>query len=75
MLSGSKALGSWQAGAFTALAGREMAIDWIVGASAGALNAAVIAGNPPMRAVDRPRAFWTPAADEGFAWWPAGIDA
>ena len=65
VLSGGNALGSWQAGAFAALAGRGLAIDWVVGGSAGAINAAMIAGNPPGRAVERLRDFWTPAPGGG----------
>ncbi len=75
VLSGGNALGSWQAGAFAALAGLGRTIDWVVGASAGSINAAMIAGNPADRAVDQLRAFWTPAADGGTAWWPAEMDA
>lgn len=75
VLSGGNALGSWQAGAFAALAARGLAIDWVVGASAGSINAAIIAGNPPNRAVERLRAFWTPASGGGASWWPAEVDA
>jgi NTE family protein len=75
MLSGGNALGSWQAGAFAALADRGIAPDWVVGASAGSINASMIVGNPPAQAVDRLRDFWTPAPAGGAAWWPAEIDA
>jgi NTE family protein len=33
--------------------------DWIAGISIGAINAAIIAGNPPNSRVDRLREFWT----------------
>ncbi|MFC7478354.1 patatin-like phospholipase family protein [Dankookia sp. GCM10030260] len=48
VLSGGMALGAVEAGAYAALeeAG-EPAPDIVVGASAGAVNAAIIAGNPP----------------------------
>ena len=75
VLSGGNALGSWQAGAFAAMAARGITPDWVVGASAGSINAAMIAGNPPERAVERLRAFWTPASNGGSAWWPAELDA
>ncbi len=75
VLSGGNALGSWQAGAFAALAARGLTIDWVVGGSAGSLNAAIVAGNLPERAVERLRAFWTPAPGGGASWWPAEIDA
>ncbi|WP_375427383.1 patatin-like phospholipase family protein [uncultured Sphingomonas sp.] len=74
VLSGGNALGSWQAGAFAALAERGATIDWVIGASAGSINAAMIAGNPPGRAVERLQAFWTPAAGGGVSRWPAEID-
>ncbi|WP_375404253.1 patatin-like phospholipase family protein [uncultured Sphingomonas sp.] len=74
-LSGGNALGSWQAGAFAAMAARGVEPDWVSGASAGSINAAMIVGNPPERAVDRLREFWTPAAGGGAAWWPAEMDA
>ena len=33
--------------------------DWIAGISIGAINAAIIAGNPPDSRIDRLREFWT----------------
>ena len=75
VLSGGNALGSWQAGAFAALATRGIAPDWVSGASAGSINAAMIAGNTAEQAVGRLREFWTPAPNGGAAWWPAEIDA
>jgi NTE family protein len=35
-----------------------MNVDWVAGVSIGALNAALIAGNPPGRRVERLREFW-----------------
>lgn len=58
VLQGGGALGAYQAGAFEALAARAQAIDWVAGVSIGAINAALIAGNPPQRRVERLRAFW-----------------
>ncbi len=59
MLSGGIALGAFDAGAYAALedAGEPLP-DWFVGASIGAVNAAIIAGNPPGRRVERLRRFW-----------------
>lgn len=74
VMSGGNALGSWQAGAFAALATRGTTIDWVAGASAGSIGAAIISGNPPDRAVERLREFWTPAAGGGLGWWPGGTD-
>ena len=58
ILSGGGALGSYQAGAYQALAERNLHPDWAAGISIGAVNAALIAGNPPERRVDRLREFW-----------------
>lgn len=72
-LSGGNALGSWQAGAFAAMAARGYLPDRVIGASAGAINGAIIVGNPPDLAVERLRAFWSPAAGP-TGWWPAELD-
>ena len=58
ILSGGGALGSYQGGVYQALAERNLHPDWVAGISIGAVNAALIAGNPPERRVDRLREFW-----------------
>lgn len=58
VLQGGGALGSYQAGAFEALRDHGHAPTWIAGMSIGAINAAIIAGNPPERGVERLREFW-----------------
>jgi NTE family protein len=58
ILQGGGALGSYQAGAFQALAEAGLEPDWVAGISIGAVNAALIAGNTPQHRVDRLRAFW-----------------
>jgi NTE family protein len=58
VLQGGGALGAYQAGVYEALAESGHAPDWISGISIGALNAALIAGNPPERRIDRLREFW-----------------
>lgn len=58
VLQGGGALGAYQAGAFEAFAAAGVAPDWIAGVSIGAINAALIAGNPPERRVSRLREFW-----------------
>ncbi|BFI94542.1 MAG: patatin-like phospholipase family protein [Rhodanobacter sp.] len=58
VLQGGGALGAYQAGVVEALAEAELHPDWIAGISIGALNAAIIAGNPPERRVERLHAFW-----------------
>ncbi len=57
-LQGGGALGAYEAGVYEALAELGYAPDWLVGVSIGALNAAIIAGNPPERRVERLREFW-----------------
>src|SRR3954463_10469672 len=58
VLQGGGALGSYQAGVYQALAEANLHPDWVAGISIGAMNAALIAGNPPERRVDRLREFW-----------------
>ena len=58
VLQGGGALGAYQAGAFEAFADVGVAPDWVAGVSIGAINAALIAGNPPERRVQRLREFW-----------------
>ncbi len=58
VLQGGGALGSYQAGAYEAIAGSDYVPDWVAGISIGAINAALIAGNAPGRRVERLRAFW-----------------
>jgi NTE family protein len=71
VLGGGGALGAFQAGVYEALekAGREP--DRLVGASIGALNAALIAGNPPEQRLERLRAFWELVAEPAFT--PAAL--
>lgn len=58
VLQGGGALGSYQAGVFEGLADAGIEPDWLAGISIGALNAAVMAGNPPQMRVRRLREFW-----------------
>lgn len=58
VLQGGGALGSYQAGVIEALEARDVEVDWVAGISIGAVNAAIVAGNPPERRVERLRAFW-----------------
>ncbi len=46
VLQGGGALGSFQAGVYGALARYDIPISWVAGISIGAINAALIAGNP-----------------------------
>jgi NTE family protein len=58
VLQGGGALGAYQAGVFEALAENGLSPTWVAGTSIGAINAALIAGNPPERRVARLREFW-----------------
>jgi NTE family protein len=58
LLQGGGALGSYQAGVYQAIAEAEIYPDWIAGISIGAVNSALIAGNPPEKRVERLREFW-----------------
>ena len=58
VLQGGGALGSYQAGAHHALCDHGFDPDWVAGISIGAINAAIIAGNPPERRAERLKEFW-----------------
>jgi NTE family protein len=58
VLQGGGALGSYQAGAYQALCHFDFEPEWIAGISIGAVNAAIIAGNPREKRVDRLKEFW-----------------
>ncbi|MBY0332729.1 MAG: patatin-like phospholipase family protein [Acetobacteraceae bacterium] len=58
VLQGGGALGAYQAGVYEGLEEARLHPDWIAGVSIGAINTALIAGNPPGRRVERLRAFW-----------------
>ena len=58
LLQGGGALGAYQAGVYQALAEANLHPDWVAGISIGAVNSALIAGNPPEKRVERLREFW-----------------
>src|SRR5262249_9405194 len=62
VLQGGGALGSYQAGVYEALKRHGAEPEWVAGVSIGAINAALIAGNPPDRRVARLREFWALAS-------------
>ena len=66
VLQGGGALGAYQAGVYEALAEAGIHPEWIAGVSVGAINAAIIAGNPPNSRVDRLREFWTQTTAPGL---------
>ena len=72
LLQGGGALGSYQAGVYEALAEADLHPDWVAGISIGAINAAIIAGNPPAERIGKLRSFWeqittNPLLDWGLA--------
>ena len=58
VLQGGGALGAYQWGVYQALHEAGIEPDWVIGTSIGAINAALIAGNPPSRRLDKLAAFW-----------------
>jgi len=58
VLQGGGALGAYQAGVYQAMHEAGLEPDWVSGVSIGAINAAIIAGNPPHRRVRQLRTFW-----------------
>jgi len=66
VLQGGGALGSYQAGVYEALAEAGLHPDWVAGISIGAINAALIAGNPPETRVEKLRRFWELVTPDTF---------
>ena len=58
VLQGGGALGAYQAGVYHALHEASIDVRWLCGTSIGAINGAIIAGNPPEKRVERLRDFW-----------------
>lgn len=58
VLQGGGALGAYQAGVCEQLNTHGFRPSWVAGVSIGAINAAIIAGNPPERRVQRLHEFW-----------------
>ena len=69
LLQGGGALGSYQAGVYQALHEAGIEPDWVAGISIGAINCALIAGNPPKLRLERLRTFW-----ETISAPPLGLD-
>jgi predicted acylesterase/phospholipase RssA len=68
VLQGGGAIRAYQAGVYEALDEAGIHPNWIAGVSIGAINAALIPGNPPKDRVDRLREFWTLVTSGGC--WP-----
>jgi len=58
VFQGGGALGAYQAGVYEAMQEVGLEPDWVIGTSIGAINASLIAGNPPGKRLARLREFW-----------------
>ncbi|MET1026938.1 MAG: patatin-like phospholipase family protein [Dongiaceae bacterium] len=58
VLQGGGALGAYQAGVYQALHEGGIEPDWVSGVSIGAINSAIIAGNPRHKRLEQLRGFW-----------------
>src|SRR5215475_911757 len=58
VLQGGGALGAYQAGVYQALHEAEVEPDFVSGVSIGAINAAIIAGNPRRKRLEKLRQWW-----------------
>ena len=58
VLQGGGALGAYQAGVFEGMAEAGLAPNWVAGVSIGAINGALIVGNPVGHRTARLREFW-----------------
>lgn len=58
VLQGGGALGAYQAGVFAELSRFPREPTWVAGVSIGAINAALIVGNPPAKRIERLQEFW-----------------
>ncbi len=74
LLQGGGALGAYHAGVYEGLANAGFVPDWVVGISIGAINAALIAGNPPERRNDRLREFWDLVSSQAQFSLPPAMD-
>jgi len=75
VLQGGGALGAYQAGAYAALCEAGIEPDWVAGVSIGAINAALIAGNPATLRVPRLREFWQRISQLSAPILPAGFES
>jgi len=70
VLQGGGALGAYQAGAYEELAAKQSRPHWLAGISIGAINAALIVGNPPERCIARLHEFWDTVTSAPTIWPP-----
>ena len=67
VLQGGGALGAYQAGVYQAMHETGIEPDWVIGTSIGAINGALIAGNPVAQRLERLRTFWNFAEGQASA--------
>jgi len=58
VLQGGGALGAYQLGVYKAIHEKNIALDWVIGTSIGAINGGIIAGNPPESRLQKLLEFW-----------------
>ncbi|HEY2561807.1 MAG TPA: patatin-like phospholipase family protein [Caldimonas sp.] len=78
VLQGGGALGAYQVGVYQALHEAGIEPDWVIGTSIGAINAALICGNPPEHRLAHLNAFWQQVEQQGLtasAFDPFGVGA
>jgi NTE family protein len=76
VMQGGGALGAYYGGVYEALHEAELEPDWIIGASIGAINGAIIAGNPNADRLSQLKAFWedlVPEISEAWSFLPPGL--
>lgn len=69
LLQGGGALGAYQAGVYQAMSEADLHPDWVAGISIGAINAAIIAGNPPEKRVEKLYDFWDSITTDAIFDW------
>ena len=72
IFQGGGSLGAYQAGVYEGIAHAGIEPTWVSGISIGSINAAIVAGNPPEKRVERLHDFWDtvcrrPSMSAGFA--------
>lgn len=65
LLQGGGALGAYQAGVYAAVLDHGIRPTWIAGISIGAINSAIIAGNPAADCIPKLRRFWDLVSEPG----------
>lgn len=66
VLRGGGALGSYHIGVYQALAERSLTPSWVVGTAIGAINGAILCGNPANTRLTQLADFWRALADTGY---------